>query len=81
MLLSYTKDEFSFEHTPTIFENYIANVLIGEKKISLSLWDTAGQDEYQKIRLLSYKKTDIFLICFSLMDKSSFENALFKWLP
>lgn len=66
---------------PTIFDNYVADVKCDNKKIKLWLWDTAGQEEYQKLRLLSYQKADIFLICFSLVDEDSFLNALGKWLP
>lgn len=46
----------------------------------LNLWDTAGQDEYDKLRPLSYPQTDIFLICFSVTDRTSFNNLKEKWL-
>lgn len=46
--------------------------------VSLSLWDTAGQETYNKLRTLSYGSADIFLIVFSVADKSSFDNALNK---
>jgi Rho family protein len=47
--------------------------------VKLELWDTAGQDEYKKLRSLSYPKTDVFLICFSMVEKKSFMNAIGKW--
>jgi small GTP-binding protein len=43
--------------------------------------DTAGQEEYKRLRTLSFPNTDIFLICFSLVDPRSFNHALNKWLP
>lgn len=46
----------------------------------LNLWDTAGQDEYDKLRPLSYPQTDIFIICFSVIDRTSFNNLKDKWL-
>ena len=49
--------------------------MISEKVINLSLWDTAGQDSYDRVRPLSYPDTDIFLICFSLAYKPSFINV------
>ena len=43
--------------------------------------DTAGQEEYKRLRTLSFPNTDVFLICFSLVDPRSFNHALNKWLP
>lgn len=47
----------------------------------LNLWDTAGQEEYDRLRPLSYPQTDIFLICFAITEKNSFRNVCDKWLP
>ena len=49
--------------------------------ISLGLWDTAGQEEYAKLRTLAYSNCDIFVIVFDVSDPASFKNALNKWLP
>ena len=47
-------DEFPKDYVPTIFENYDAEVSLDGKKIRLGLWDTGGQDEYERLRPLSY---------------------------
>ena len=47
----------------------------------MALWDTAGQDEYAGIRRLSYRSTDVFVVCFSVVDRSSLENVRVSWLP
>ena len=48
--------------------------------VELSLWDTAGQEEFDKIRLLSYQDTHVFLLCFSVENRDSFENIPDKWM-
>ena len=45
------------------------------------VFDTAGQEEYDKLRPMAYTDTDVFIVCFSMVDKDSLENILNKWAP
>uniref|UniRef100_A0A8C0C478 Ras homolog family member U n=1 Tax=Buteo japonicus TaxID=224669 RepID=A0A8C0C478_9AVES len=58
-----------------------AVVSVDGKPVRLQLCDTAGQDEFDKLRPLCYTNTDIFLLCFSVVSPSSFQNVSEKWVP
>ena len=81
LLLSYANNHFPKEYIPTVFDTYPVNVTAGNDTIELGLWDTAGQEEYDRLRPLSYANANIFLIVFSIVDPESYVNVSAKWGP
>ncbi|CAI5928060.1 unnamed protein product, partial [Closterium sp. NIES-64] len=69
------------DYVPTVFDNFSANVVVDGQTVNLGLWDTAGQEDYNRLRPLSYRGADVFLLAFSLISKASYENVSKKWIP
>lgn len=82
LLVSYCQQKFPEIYVPTVFENYVTNVLTPNNKlIELALWDTAGQEEYERLRPLSYPDVDILIVCFALDNIISLQNVKDIWFP
>lgn len=81
MLICYTCNKFPTDYIPTVFDNFSANVSVGGSIVNLGLWDTAGQEDYSRLRPLSYRGADVFILSFSLVSRASYENVLKKWMP
>ena len=81
LLVVFSKDEFPEVHVPTVFETDVADIEVDGKTIELALWDTAGQEDYDRLRPLSYPETDVILMCFSIDNPDSLQNIPEKWSP
>ncbi|KAG8904076.1 Rho GTPase [Tulasnella sp. 403] len=68
-------------YVPTVFENYVTLIQYDGKLVELALWDTAGQEEYDRLRPLSYPESDVILIVFSVDFPISLDNVTDKWYP
>lgn len=79
MMMAYAHNVFPSDYTPTVFDNYNAHLVLDGQPISLGLWDTAGQEDYDRLRPLAYPLTDVFLLCYSVVSPASCENVRAKW--
>ena len=85
LLIKYTTNGFPQEYVSTVFDDYSRDVEFIKRRyqftLNLGFFDTAGQEDYDRLRPLSYPQTDIFLLCFSVVSPASFENITAKWYP
>ncbi|CAG60901.1 uncharacterized protein GVI51_J05445 [Nakaseomyces glabratus] len=79
LLYVFTLGKFPEQYHPTVFENYVTDCRVDGIKVSLALWDTAGQEEYERLRPFSYSGADVILIAFSVDNVESLHNARTKW--
>ncbi|KAK3095498.1 hypothetical protein FSP39_015401 [Pinctada imbricata] len=81
LLVVFSQDEFPEFYIPTIFDTFVADIAVNNRQVELALWDTAGQEDYDRLRPLSYPDTDVILICFSYDNPDSLSNVRDKWYP
>ncbi|XP_072272018.1 rho-related GTP-binding protein RhoF isoform X2 [Pyxicephalus adspersus] len=74
-------DSGSEQYAPSVFEKYTTTINIGNKEIFLHLYDTAGQEDYDRLRPLSYQDVNLVLICYDVTNPTSFDNVTIKWYP
>eukprot|EP01108_Squamamoeba_japonica_P007193 TRINITY_DN5997_c0_g1_i6.p1 TRINITY_DN5997_c0_g1~~TRINITY_DN5997_c0_g1_i6.p1 ORF type:complete len:213 (-),score=75.88 TRINITY_DN5997_c0_g1_i6:100-699(-) len=79
--MSFCNNCFPKEYLPTVFDNYNTAIMVDDEPYNLGLWDTAGQEEYDRLRALCYPQTDVFLVCFSVVSPVTLENVRLKWNP
>ncbi|GAA6049557.1 hypothetical protein JCM3770_000846 [Rhodotorula araucariae] len=80
LLNVYVKGEFPQEYEPTVFENHCVDLVVDGRTVEMSLWDTAGQEDFDRLRSLSYPDTNVVMMCFSVDQPPSLENLEAKWI-
>jgi len=80
LLNVFTRGYFPQVYEPTVFENYVHDLYIDDQLVELSLWDTAGQEDFDRLRSLSYAETHVVIICFSIDNPISLENVENRWI-
>eukprot|EP00753_Platysulcus_tardus_P004329 PLAT12531.5.p1 GENE.PLAT12531.5~~PLAT12531.5.p1 ORF type:complete len:194 (+),score=42.13 PLAT12531.5:286-867(+) len=82
LLLTEETGVFPLDYMPTVFSgHFTSHITVGDEFFEAQLWDTAGQDDYDRLRPLAYPGADIFLLCFSIACRPSFDNVTTKWVP
>lgn len=80
LLSVFTLGYFPTHYVPTVFENYVTDCRVDGKSVQLALWDTAGQEDYERLRPLAYSKAHVILVGFSVDTPDSLDNVKHKWV-
>ena len=81
MLITYTTGKFPDEYIPTVFDNYEHPCYHNSQPVHLGLWDTAGGEDYPRLRPLSYPQTDVFTLLFDVTRPNEFDDIKTYWTP
>ena len=66
---------FNLYNFDQAIDTYHAVVHVDGQPLTLELCDTPGQDDFDTLRPLVYPNTDVFLLCFSVVMPSTFQNV------
>lgn len=81
LLHAYTDETFKNFYQPTIYDKESIEMTLDGQRHTIQLHDTAGQEDYDRIRQQFYKKAHCFLLCYSIASRISYENITSKWIP
>ncbi|XP_052701688.1 rho-related protein racD-like [Crassostrea angulata] len=81
LLKSYVTCKPPEIYSPTIYDNIKGSVVLGKKKYKVNLVDTAGQHEYSNLCTATYKKSRVIILCYSVIDRQSFDRIKTFWIP
>ncbi|SRR5579883_2170250 len=77
----FTGKTFPSDYLPTSFDDYDVAINLGGKNYNLIFRDTTGNEDYERLRALSYINRDIVLLIYSIHNRESFEQIPAKWYP
>ncbi|CAH1968582.1 unnamed protein product [Acanthoscelides obtectus] len=81
LLIAYKDKRFDERYVPTVFDVYSMTIPINGLEYTVVLSDTAGQEEFDKLRRFAYKDVDCFILTYSVDERTSYENVSSKWIP
>eukprot|EP00026_Physarum_polycephalum_P015168 Phypoly_transcript_15792.p1 GENE.Phypoly_transcript_15792~~Phypoly_transcript_15792.p1 ORF type:complete len:226 (+),score=32.60 Phypoly_transcript_15792:161-838(+) len=81
LLTTFLRKRFPTDYIPTLLDISFGKMKSGDCSISISLWDTASREDFSKLRILTYTGAHCALVCFSVVNATSLNNAKTKYVP
>ncbi|KAI8830369.1 ras family-domain-containing protein [Chytriomyces cf. hyalinus JEL632] len=79
-LHSYVKNEFPEEYVPTLFENHVSDIVVDGQQVTLSIWDSTGQENLASLRVMGYADVSVIMVAYSIGSPSSLQNVEDQWV-
>ncbi|CAF3428798.1 unnamed protein product [Rotaria socialis] len=80
LVVSYTTNDFPTHYVPTAFDNYSVDISVGTRLVHFDICDTGGKEQFSPLHGLCIPYSDVILLCFSVVNPQSFQNAVTYWL-
>ncbi|CAF1005045.1 unnamed protein product [Adineta steineri] len=80
LVVSYTTNGFPKQYVPTAFDNYSVDISVGTQPVHFDICDTGGKEQFSPLHSLCIPYSDVILLCFSVVNPQSFQNAITYWL-
>ncbi|KAK3591820.1 hypothetical protein CHS0354_007676 [Potamilus streckersoni] len=81
LALNFVQHRFPKDYVATVFENYAGILKISSDEYVVSIFDSAGQQDYEGLRAFTYKDSEVYVVCYSVVDRESFESVKQFWVP
>lgn len=78
---TFTGESIDEKYVATIFDNYAGKMSVSGDQYTISVFDCAGEHEYEELRGFSYKDSEVFIVCFSVIDRESYDSVRAFWVP
>ncbi|CCA76365.1 probable GTPase Rho1 [Serendipita indica DSM 11827] len=81
LIIRIQHGEYHDQFLPAFCGGYWHDTDVDRRPVELQLWDTASQEDYDRLRPLSYPETDVCVLCFAIDSVTSLQNVRDKWVP
>ncbi|XP_045187609.1 cdc42 homolog [Mercenaria mercenaria] len=81
LVKKFVHNKHTENYVATVFDNFAGDVAVAGDKYTVSVFDTAGQQEYEGLRVFTYAQSDVIVVCYSAVDRDSFRNVVDFWVP
>lgn len=79
--LAFSKLSTPESYVATVFDHYAGQMTVDWDEYTVSIFDSAGQHDYESLRHFTYADSEVFVVCYSAVDRDSFESISDFWVP
>ncbi|KAK3593173.1 hypothetical protein CHS0354_039659 [Potamilus streckersoni] len=82
LALTFMKAKLPEKYVATVFDNFaIGSQLITGDMYTVNMFDTTGHQDYEGLRVFTYKESEVIVVCYCVVDRESFCSVQDYWLP